>query len=232
MFVLRVLLIAAFVVLPFPSISCDRSKSDDNGDEGVTPLDDNADASLSPRALVRQVTASRGIFPGYGGIGFGLGGLGYGGLGYGLGGLGFGLGGLGFGLNRFGLGYGLGGFGLFDENKDDSSSSDKEMDVPAQDFYGSRVIRLPHHVIQRLKAQGAIDSNTGFSGSDRKVILRVPHRLFMKLLRHTEVIDNEAELNAQPDSASGNRLIAVRVPHSFFNQIRNQDTHEPSSSAV
>lgn len=62
------------------------------------------DLTPSERALIRQVTASRAIYPGFGGFGLGYGGLGFGGLGLGYGG---------YGLGGFGLGLGYGGTTAF-----------------------------------------------------------------------------------------------------------------------
>ncbi|GAV02596.1 hypothetical protein RvY_13139 [Ramazzottius varieornatus] len=73
------------------------------------------DLTPSERALIRQVTASRAIYPGFGGFGLGYGGLGFGGLGLGYGG---------YGLGGFGLGLG----GLF---FDEDSGQDQEATIDA-----------------------------------------------------------------------------------------------------
>jgi hypothetical protein len=195
----------------------DEDALDVEADAGMTSQDE-ADDAPTPRQFIRRVTATRTILPGlFGGLRYGFGGLGFGGLGFG----GLGFGGLGYGgLGYGGLGYG--GLGFFDESKD--NSSDKKMEAHSQDMYGSRVISMPHHLIQQLQQQGSIDSNIDtLPDRNRKVILRLPHRLLIKLLRKVEIlpdeVDHTASVVGQAENLMGNSVV-LRVPHMFISRLR------------
>ncbi|XP_055336779.1 keratin, type I cytoskeletal 10-like [Paramacrobiotus metropolitanus] len=188
------------------------------------PVDGDA-ANPDERALIRSVTAQRGIFGGLGG--FGLGGLGFGGLGFGgLGYGGLGYGGLGYGgLGYGGLGYGLGGLGyggfgfpglFFDE--DPSAESDESQDEAMTSKRDYKTVVIPGHKIRKLKLQvykkqgeeSAVDNASSAIGSatmetmpsasttNEKIrVIRVPHSAFRRLMHR---IRNAAEVTPSAES--------------------------------